>query len=118
MNDDTTGPHPIVAATKQEGLLVINLRTIVIAVVALLGGGIGGGSISLAGSNSVPEDVRRDLSETRTSLKELSAQVSTIGAQLARMTASIEAAQHDGARMSDAIGDHETRLRSIERRLR
>lgn len=99
---ERTGPHPVVVATRNEGTLVINTKTIIVVLVALLGGTVSGGGITLANTQKgdVVEKVNESLNEIKISLTEMKAEVK---------------AASDGDKKRDEVdADHEVRIRKLE----
>lgn len=118
--DEHSGPHPAVAATRNEGNLVINTKTMMMLGALLLGGTVGGGGISLATkAPSAPVTAP----EVTAALVDLNAKVVasnvTLGAitvTLAEMKQQLNSTSRENDKRDADVADHEARLRRLEGR--
>lgn len=99
-SNETSGSYPV---HKNEGVLTVNVRTIVVALVALFGGAAGGGGLAFVRPSVTPDAIETLTSE----VKDVSRQLSDIKIKLERMD--------ERSSKSDAIDlDHEARIRKLE----
>ena len=95
------------AAPASPGI-TINGRTLAYVAALLLGGGLGGGSVSIA---SNPAHALEQLQAEVGSLKQ---SVETVAVAAVEIKAQLRADRRDLERLETELGDHESRLRRLE----
>ena len=115
MSNENTNPgqheHPALVATRNEGVLTVNTRTIVLMAIAFLGGGAGGTGLQFVGSQNVPNEVREELKEMQKTLVEIKQQMTTVSLKVDQTNDSVK-------RVDATLDDHEARLRKLEEKNR
>lgn len=106
---EKTGPHPAVAATRNEGTIVVNTKVVIGLLVLLLGGTVGGGGISLANANKEP---------SAEVVEKVNDKLGAIVVTLTEMKSELKASADDNKRRDKVDADHEERLRKIEEKIR
>lgn len=122
----TDEKHPVLVGRDPDGdgRLIINTRTIVIVLVALLGGAGSSVGVSIA-RPTVPDAMVADIAaaktsaeEAKTSTKNVEATLADVRLTLVRIQGSLEAAAGNNAATEHVLSDHEQRLRILEKRAR
>lgn len=93
---ESTNPA-ITLEDKPSGILVLNTRTLVMAVVALVGGGLGGTGIMVARPDHDAQILAR------------------IDVRLERIDAAMQSSREAQQRIDQQLADHEQRLRVLEK---
>lgn len=104
-----SGPHPVLVATRNEGVFTVNTRTLVLIAFALLGGGAGSTGIQLISGS--PTEVREEL-------KDMNKQLNEISASIIKLTAEMKESGNANVRLNTLIADHEARIRKLEEKMK
>jgi hypothetical protein len=114
-DDDTDEPS---INRRERGAVSVSPKTLVFAAALFLGGGVGGGGLSFAAKGIVPEELSRDLAETRAATDPLKAQMVQVQAALVRIEANSGGDKLVHDTLSGRVQDHEERIRLLERKIR
>lgn len=116
LNDPSSSSQP--RFRQVDDTITMHPRTMWLAAAFLLGGGIGGGGLSLVRSDHVPEELRDEVAKlrvqvtgtaTRDDIAEVKGAIAAMGTTSVRLEARALV-------LEQRAQDHEERLRALERR--
>lgn len=127
----TDPSHPVFVARDEDGKLVINTRTMMFALLVLVGGGGTSAGFTFL-RPAVPQTVVDDIAkakdsaasaqelaqETKTAVRNVDATLADVRNQLTKIDAALQQGSERNALIIKALDDHESRLRVVERKLR
>jgi septal ring factor EnvC (AmiA/AmiB activator) len=123
--------HPAFVARDEDGKLVINTRTMMLALLVLVGGGGTSAGFTFL-RPAVPQAVVDDIAkakesaasaqalaqETKTAVRNVDATLADVRNALTRIDSALQQANERNSAIVKTLDDHELRLRQVERKLR
>lgn len=104
-------PQIHVPVSREGGDITLNVKTVLLALALLAGGGIGGGGISLVTKGT-------ESNATQEALEKLDDKITDMNTTLVQMRETLKNNHEQQTRTDAMLSDHESRLRAIEKRLR
>lgn len=108
------GPAP--PPQPQQDWLAMNARPIIFALIGALTGTMGVGGFTFAAASH--DAVVATAPEVTIAFADVNAKLATITVTLAEMKTQLAASSREDNKRDEQLGDHETRLRKLEERLR
>lgn len=97
------------------GRVILDGKTVAMALAFLAGGGLAGGGTALAGAR-VPTEMQEAMAETRVAVSDLGKQLGEVQRTLVEMRADRASSGREIERVRSDLADHERRLRELEHR--